>query len=135
MDDKSTAASLVATIRSSIRLHDGYYLSEELVDLYLVGVLRGVAVGLVDGDGPDAQDEGARRKRLDDLTRTSAELLDNLLALRPPRGPGARTPAPGVGAPKLARRRPVPPCPAPADRSTARRELALRGLAPLVSPP
>ncbi|MDT7678237.1 MAG: hypothetical protein QOD82_6139, partial [Pseudonocardiales bacterium] len=57
MEHKSEpVAGLVATIRSSIRLRDGYYLSEELVDLYLVGVLRGVAVGLLDADGPYGRD-------------------------------------------------------------------------------
>jgi len=78
-----SVAGLVATIRSSIRLRDGYYLSEELVDLYLVGVLRGVAVGLLDADGPYGQDESRRSVRLDELARTSAELLDHLNRLRP----------------------------------------------------
>jgi hypothetical protein len=85
-------AGLVATIRSSIRLRDGYYLSEELVDLYLVGVLRGVAVGLRDAEGPYGQDESRRRIRLDELARTSAELLDHLDRLRPE--PARTSPAP-----------------------------------------
>jgi hypothetical protein len=84
MEHKSEpVAGLVATIRSSIRLRDGYYLSEELVDLYLVGVLRGVAVGLLDADGPYGRDDAARQIRLDELARTSAELLDHLHRLRP----------------------------------------------------
>jgi hypothetical protein len=83
MEPTSTAANLVATIRSSIKLRDGYYLSEELVDLYLVGVLRGVAVGLVDSDGPNGRDAETRRILLEDLTRTSADLLEHLHRLRP----------------------------------------------------
>jgi hypothetical protein len=83
---------LVTTIRASIRLRDGYYLSEELVDLYLVGVLRGVAVGLLDADGRYGGDEMARNMRLDELARTSAELLDHLHRLRP--APAQAGPAP-----------------------------------------
>ncbi|WP_028936405.1 hypothetical protein [Pseudonocardia spinosispora] len=85
-------AGLVASIRAGIRLRDGYYLSEELVDLYLVGVLRGVAVGLLDADGPYGRDETARSVRLDELASTSAELLEHLHQLRPP--PARVNPAP-----------------------------------------
>jgi hypothetical protein len=74
---------LVATVRASVRLRDGYYLSEELVDLYLVGVLRGVAVGLLDADGPYRGDQKARDIRLEELERSSSELLGQLHRLRP----------------------------------------------------
>jgi hypothetical protein len=89
---------LVSTVRASVRLRDGYYLSEELVDLYLVGVLRGVAVGLLDADGRDRDDQRARAVRLEELTRTSAELLAQLRRLRPEPasvGPGPARAAPG----------------------------------------
>jgi hypothetical protein len=109
MNPTSTAANLVATIRGSIKLRDGYYLSEELVDLYLVGVLRGVAVGLVDADGPNGRDEETRRKLLEDLTQTSADLLEHLHRLRP-------APAPRVSSAPLQRSAPIPsqgPIPSP----------------------
>ncbi|HZZ46737.1 MAG TPA: hypothetical protein VFE65_07625 [Pseudonocardia sp.] len=81
--DAQSIADLIATVRASVRLRDGYYLSEELVDLYLVGVLRGVAVGLLDADGPHRRDQAARGDRLDELARSSAELLGQLQRLRP----------------------------------------------------
>jgi len=98
MERTSTAANLVATIRGSIKLRDGYYLSEELVDLYLVGILRGVAVGLVDANG---EDEETRRVLLDDLTRTSADLLEHLHKLRP-------APAPRIRSAPIQRSAPTP---------------------------
>ena len=106
MKPTPTAANLVTTIRGSIKLRDGYYLSEELVDLYLVGVLRGVAVGLVDADG---QDEETRRNLLEDLARTSADLLDHLHKLRPP-------PTPRVSSAPIQRSAPTPsPAPIPSQ--------------------
>jgi len=114
MEPTSTAANLVATIRGSIKLRDGYYLSEELVDLYLVGVLRGVAVGLVDADGPNGRDEMIRRKLLEDLTQTSADLLEHLHKLRP-------APAPRVSSAPLQRSAPTQrsaPMPSPARPSS-----------------
>jgi hypothetical protein len=84
MEHKSEPVSgLVATIRSTARLRDGYYLSEELVDLYLLGVLRGAAIGLLDAEGPYGKDDARRGARLEELGRTSAELLDHLNRLRP----------------------------------------------------
>jgi hypothetical protein len=114
MEHKSEPVSgLVATVRSTARLRDGYYLSEELVDLYLLGVLRGAAIGLLDADGPYGKDESRRRARLDELARTSAELLDHLNRLRPepaqvnpapsPRRPGQWAGSPASAPPASAR--------------------------------
>jgi hypothetical protein len=104
MDHRSTehksvpVSGLVASVRSTTRLRDGYYLSEELVDLYLLGVLRGAAIGLLDADGPYGKEEARRRARLDELARTSAELLDHLNRLRPE--PARVNPAPAPRRPE-----------------------------------
>lgn len=85
----STAASiegLVAQIREGVQLRDGYYLREELVDLYLVGVLRGMEAGLLEAD-PESKRKPARAQLLEQLGRTSAQLLDNLTALRSTESP------------------------------------------------
>lgn len=84
MEHKSEPVpGLVATVRAGIRLRDGYYLNEELVDLYLVGVLRGAAIGLLDAEGPYGRDADRRELRLEELNQVSTELLDHLNRLRP----------------------------------------------------
>ncbi|HTF49694.1 MAG TPA: hypothetical protein VK735_19810, partial [Pseudonocardia sp.] len=99
----------------------GYYLSEELVDLYLVGVLRGVAVGLVDADGPNGRDEETRRKLLEDLTQTSADLLEHLHRLRP-------APAPRVSSAPLQRSAPIPSqAPSPSPKPTSHAAIPSQG--------
>jgi hypothetical protein len=103
MEHKSEpVAGLIATVRTGIRLRDGYYLNEELVDLYLVGVLRGAAIGLLDAEGPYGRDAARRDLRVEELNQVSAELLDHLKRLRPEPvrtnpAPLPRAPAAGFG--------------------------------------
>jgi hypothetical protein len=59
-----------------------------------------VAVGLVDADGPNGRDAETRRVLLEDLTRTSADLLEHLHKLRP-------APTPRVSSAPLQRSVPV----------------------------
>ena len=80
-DAASTVAELVSEIRAGVQLRDGYYLREELVDLYLVGVLRGMEAGLREMKVEPEQEE-AQQRRIDELGQTAAELLRNLHARR-----------------------------------------------------
>jgi hypothetical protein len=61
-----------------MNLRDGYYLREELADLYLIGVLRGIEVHLSQAIAEPGGDTPANRQRLTELAQASEELLRRL---------------------------------------------------------
>lgn len=70
----------VDELRANLRMRDGYFLRDELADLYLLGVLRGMEVGLLEA----MQDDGTmdREARLEELSRTASSLLGSVEHMR-----------------------------------------------------
>ncbi|HEY2203513.1 MAG TPA: hypothetical protein VGH99_03420 [Pseudonocardia sp.] len=80
----SSIGALIAKVRAGMNLRDGYYLREELADLYLVGVLRGMEVGLREAISEPGGDTASNHERLAELVKTSEELLNQLNRSRSP---------------------------------------------------